>query len=136
MMVLWNYTFQGVEYMVWDAAMGDAPGTAAVELLCNRHYGIGADCLLLVDAQAALRVLAADGAERETEAMDRLVLACHLRRHGRSANAAALVKALGDQALVRMQQMEASLSCFEVRLTDTFCAKLAALDRVAETLAC
>ena len=57
-------------------------------------------------------------------------------RNHQHANAAALVKALGDQALVRMQQMEASLSCFEVRLTDTFCAKLAAMDRVAETLAC
>ena len=138
MMIVKNYTFQGVEYMVCNTAEGYVPGTAARELLADRRHGVGADRILFVNPLGGqeLQVFAADGRATEAGIHDWLIFALYLRQEGLTANAAEFARELGDQALVRVQTVLSEVSFFEAHVTTAFCHRLEAIDKGTEMMAC
>ena len=138
MMVVKNYTFQGVEYMVCSRQAVYVPGPAAMELLADRRHGVGADRILLVDVEEpqSMQVFTANGSACAATAEDWRVFACFLRQAGMTATAAVFARALGDRALVDLPVMMKEMSYFEAHVTTAFCRRLAALDKETEILAC
>ena len=138
MMIVKNFTFQGVEYMVCNTTDGYVPGMAARELLADRRHGVGADRILMVKlaGEQELQAFTADGQYAAVTAEDWLIFGLYLRQAGLSANAAGFARVLGDQALLQLQAVESKVSFFEAHVTNAFCQKLIALDKDAEMLAC
>ncbi|MBI0376838.1 diaminopimelate epimerase [Streptomyces albiflaviniger] len=71
-----------------DTALGAEPAPEAVRLLCDRHYGAGADGLLLgplespkPDTPVALRIFNADGSECEMSGNGLRMFALYLAEH-------------------------------------------------------
>ena len=135
MMLAKDFMLNDVEYIVCDATKGYAPRAAGIELLAHRRYGIGADRVMVftgTSEEPSFLLYAADGRELVPEKADYLVLAAYLGSEGIQPNVAEMVHALGDQALVAKSSLAPS---FELHVTESFCKKLRALDRRAESLA-
>lgn len=137
MQVVMNFVFKDVEYMIYEANES-MPGTAALELLCSRIHGIGADRILVfsdVQTEPAFYVFTANGRETAAAADDFLVFAHYLRQQNISINSAKFAKILGDTILVQLSEMDKNISCFEARLTPYFCDKMKQLDKNSHILA-
>lgn len=77
----------GNDYLVLEAAHLDAPLTpAAVRRLCHRHFGVGADGILLfvpaTRASFGLRIFNPDGSEAEKSGNGLRIFAKYLYQHG------------------------------------------------------
>jgi diaminopimelate epimerase len=68
-MQFFKYEGLGNDFVILDAAhVGEALGAARAVRLCDRHLGIGADGVLLVDTRASrpsMQVINADGSVPE-----------------------------------------------------------------------
>ena len=138
MQIVTNFLFEGVEYMIYEA-VGYIPGAAGIELLCSRKYGIGADRMLLFtgsQSEPSFRVFASSGEEVTAAERDVLVFAHYLRQRNISGSAAEFARALGDQALVKVGEMEKNIFSSEIHITDAFCGKMKDSDRKSNILAC
>lgn len=123
MWIVRNFTFEGVEYMVCDMQAGYVPGTAGMELLADRHLGVGADRVLLAGAGQKLRVFSAQGSEQEPDASDHLILA-----YAQQADSSRLD--------ARFQALKREISYFEAHVTQAFCRRMEEADKAAEAFAC
>ena len=76
---LTKYQALGNDYLVLDdAARFEAAAAAAVKL-CDRHFGVGSDGLLLVDAhELSVRIINPDGSEAEKSGNGLRIAAAHL----------------------------------------------------------
>ncbi|WP_196591069.1 hypothetical protein [Pectinatus frisingensis] len=138
MHVVMNFLYGDIEYMVYEA-VDYMPGSASMELLCSRKYGIGADRMLIfTDAhtEPSFRVFTAAGEEVAAVEQDFLVFAYYLRQQNVPGNAAEIVRVLGDQTLIKVKNIEKDLSTIEIHLTDNFCEKMRKLDKKNSNLAC
>ncbi|MFB7293489.1 diaminopimelate epimerase [Actinacidiphila glaucinigra] len=88
-----KYQALGNDYLIVDprdggAALGPEPAPEAVRLLCDRHYGVGADGLLFgpleppkPDTPVALRIFNADGTECGMSGNGLRMFALYLAEH-------------------------------------------------------
>jgi hypothetical protein len=138
MLIVRNFTFQDVEYMVCDTKAGYVPGMAGIELLANRRLGVGADRVLIMDTEGkpSLRAFTMHGQETAVTVEDILIAAYAVHTDGRAACAKAILKARGSQAYSRLQELAGKVDSFEAHVTDAFCRRMESLDRQVESLAC
>jgi diaminopimelate epimerase len=83
-----KYEGLGNDFIIVDAAAFAGFGPADAAQLCNRHLGIGADGVLLVDTSGthpAMKVVNADGSVPEMCGNGIRCVALHLLRQGQSA---------------------------------------------------
>jgi diaminopimelate epimerase len=97
----------GNDYIVLDAAQLSFPlSPAAVRTLCDSHFGIGSDgILLLVPGQGAdfgVRIFNPDGSEAEKSGNGIRILAKFLHDHGYTARPEFAVSTLGGVVRVRL----------------------------------
>ena len=88
-----KYQALGNDYVVLaGGALGEPPDPAVVRRICDRHYGIGADGILLDETparpgadgpRAALRIFNPDGTEAEKSGNGLRIFARYLRDRGR-----------------------------------------------------
>ncbi len=123
MWVVRNFTFKNVEYMVCNIQTGYMPGMAGLELLADRHLGVGADRILLLGPEQQLHVFSAQGCEQKPEAADRLIMAYARQTESRRLDA-------------RFQVLQREISFFEAHVTQAFCHRMEAADKSTEALAC
>src|SRR5919108_2971126 len=77
----------GNDYIVVDPDNVPFPLTRdAVRLICDRHYGVGSDGMLVVDrareADFAMRIFNPDGSDAEKSGNGIRIVAKYLREHG------------------------------------------------------
>ena len=82
---LTKYQALGNDYLVVDAPSRFDAALVATTFLCDRHLGVGADGVLLVDpAGGRVRVINPDGSEAEKSGNGLRIAAAHLvLAHGR-----------------------------------------------------
>ena len=107
-------TLDGVRYIVWDELRGTSPEKSGISLLLSARNGVGADVLLVLpkDRPLAVRAYAHDGSEVVVDNNARRVAAFVLER--------LTLLTSGMEAAT----FEATPDRVEVRLTDSFCARL------------
>ena len=107
-------TLDGVRYIVWDELQGESPRKNGVALLLSTRNGVGADTLLVLpkNRPLALRAYANDGSEIAVD------------------NGARRAASIALENLAPLANKEA-IDRVEVRLTDSFCARLFAADKTA-----
>ena len=135
MMVARNYMLHGLEYMVWNGTRGYMPGRKAIRLLAHRRSGVGADRVMVFTGsgqEPSFRLYGTDGGSLAAGREEYLILARYLRDEGIAVNAAELVRHLGAEALRAAGE---KLPSFEVRLTESFLAKLRACDEASSAVA-
>ena len=111
MLVVKNYVVNHTEYMVIHGMRDYMPGSGQEPSF--RHYG-------------------ADGRECAAGREEYLVLAHYLRDEGISANAAELVKHLGEETLSVAGE---KIPSFEIHVTESFLGKLRALEKASSAVA-
>ncbi len=135
MMVVRNYIVNDVEYMVINGIRDYMPGMEAVRLLAHYKKGVGADRVMVFTGSSqepSFRLYTSNGEVRAADRDAYVVLAHYLRKEGILANAAELVRNLGDEALT---VAGSPVSSFEVRLTDHFLGRLKACDKASSAVA-
>lgn len=99
----------GNDYIVVDAAdLGAAPSSALVRALCDRHFGVGSDGVLLADlggADFGLRIFNPDGTEAEKNGNGLRIFGAYLHGRGLVAHESFVVRLPGET--VRMQVLGA-----------------------------
>ena len=98
----------GNDYLVVDPArLAFALTPHAVRLLCDRHFGIGSDGVLAVDAERdgadfAVRIFNPDGSEAEKSGNGIRIFAKFLREHGYTDRDEFTVRTAGGVVAVRL----------------------------------
>ena len=107
-------TLDGVRYIVWDELRGISPQKSGMTLLLSDRNGVGADILLVLpkNRPLAVRAYGKDGSEVAVDEGARLVASFVLEKMTMLTS--------GTEAAA----FEATLDCVEVRLTDSFSARL------------
>ena len=107
-------TLDGVRYIVWDELRGISPQKSGMTLLLSDRNGVGADILLVLpkNRPLAVRAYGKDGSEVAVDEGARLVASFVLEKMTMLMS--------GTEAA----EFEATLDCVEVRLTDSFNARL------------
>lgn len=107
-------TLDGVRYIVWDELRGISPKKNGMTLLLSDRNGVGADVLLVLpkDRPLAVRAYAKDGSEVSIDECARRAASIVLEK--------LTMLTSGAEAI----SFEAALDRVEVRLTDSFCARL------------
>ena len=107
-------TLDSVRYIIWDELQGESPRKNGVALLLSARNGVGADTLLVLpkNRPLALRAYANDGSEIAVD------------------NGARRAASIALENLAPLANKEA-IDRVEVRLTDSFCARLFAADKTA-----
>ena len=135
MLVVKNYVVNHTEYMVIHGMRDYMPGKEAIRLLAHRRDGVGADFVMVFTGsgqEPSFRLYGADGRERAAGREEYLVLAHYLRDEGISANAAELVKHLGEETLSVAGEKIPSI---EIHVTESFLGKLRALEKASSAVA-
>ena len=107
-------TLDGVRYIVWDELRGISPQKSGMTLLLSDRNGVGADILLVLPKKRplAVRAYGKDGYEVAVDEGARLVASFVLEKMTMLTS--------GTEAA----EFEAALDSVEVRLTDSFRARL------------
>ena len=107
-------TLDGVRYIVWDELRGISPQKSGMTLLLSNRNGVGADILLVLpkNRPLAVRAYEKDGSEVAVDEGARLVASFVLEKMTMLTS--------GTEAA----EFEAALDSVEVRLTDSFRARL------------
>lgn len=107
-------TLDGVRYIVWDELRGISPQKSGMTLLLSDRNGVGADILLVLpkNRPLAVRAYGKDGSEVAVDEGARLVASFVLEKM--------TMLTCGTEAA----EFEAALDSVEVRLTDSFRARL------------
>ena len=107
-------TLDGVRYIVWDELQGISPEKCGIELLLSARNGVGADVLLVLpkNRPLAVRAYTKDGSEVSVDNNARYVAAFVIEKLTMLTSGA------------KAATFEATLDRVEVRLTDSFCARL------------
>ena len=107
-------TLDGVRYIVWDELRGISPQKSGIMLLLSDRNGVGADILLVLpkNRPLAVRAYGKDGYEVAVDEGARLVASFVLEKMTMLTS--------GTEAA----EFEAALDSVEVRLTDSFRARL------------
>lgn len=107
-------TLDGVRYIIWDELRGMSPKRNGMSLLLSDRDGVGADVLLVLPGERplAVRAYGKDGAETALDAGARRAVAFALE------NLALPLPGSEDE------MRESEQDRVEVRLTDSFCARL------------
>ncbi len=135
MMVVRNYVIHGMEYMVVNGIRDYMPGREAIRLLAHRRSGVGADRVIVFTGsgqEPSFRLWGADGEICAAGKEEYLVLAHYLRSEGIAVNAAEFVRYLGDGILSVTGE---KLSTIEIRITESFLAKLRDRDEASSAVA-
>ena len=111
---LGKITLDGVRYIVWDEMRGSSPKKSGIALLLSDRNGVGADVLLVLpkNRPLAVRAYGKDGSEVAVDDS-----ACR-------AASLVLEKLTLLTSGAEAEMFEAALDRVEVRLTDSFCARL------------
>ncbi len=113
----------GTQYLLWNAAAGTRPATAAIRLLLDGKAGVGGHHLLVVDTcRETIRLFDAAGEKIALDAVALYTASLWLARAGQAARAAALLDTLPAAACQRLSAEAARH--IEVRLTDVFFRRL------------
>jgi diaminopimelate epimerase len=103
-----KYQALGNDYLVLELAKSDMPSTAIVRALCDRHYGVGSDGILVAGAPTAagfsLRIFNPDGSEAEKSGNGLRIFARYLWDTGKVAAATFEVATKGG--VVRCQVLD------------------------------
>ncbi len=107
-------TLDGVRYIVWDELRGASPEKSGMKLLLSDRNGVGADVLLVLPQgrPLAVRSYAKDGSETVVDECARRAASIVIEKLTMLTSGAADLT------------FEVSPDCVEVRLTDSFCARL------------
>ena len=107
-------TLDGVRYIVWDELRGISPQKSGISLLLSDRNGVGADVLLVLpeNRPLAVRAYGKEGSEVAVDAGARRVASFVLEK--------LTMLTSGTEAA----EFEAALDSVEVRLTDSFRARL------------
>ncbi|MCS6781734.1 MAG: diaminopimelate epimerase [Gloeomargarita sp. SKYBB_i_bin120] len=106
----WKYQALGNDYLVLDPAQGgDILQPWLVERLCHRHFGVGADGVLLgplpaPNADFGVRIFNPDGSEAEKSGNGLRIFARYLWDRGLVGEAPFQVQTLGGRVSVQVQQ--------------------------------
>lgn len=96
-----KYQALGNDYLVLELEHPGTPSSALVQLLCDRHYGVGADGILLADLESndglSLRIFNPDGSEAEKSGNGLRIFARYLWDSGRAGSEAFDVVTKGGQ---------------------------------------
>jgi diaminopimelate epimerase len=95
-----KYHGLGNDYLVIDPAQCPfEPTPAAVRAVCDRHFGVGSDGILLADpARLALRIFNPDGSEAEKSGNGLRIFAWFLYEHGHVDRLPFPIRTLGGTA--------------------------------------
>jgi len=135
MMVVKNYVIHDVEYMVVNGIRDYMPGREGIRLLAHRRSGVGADRVILFTGsgqEPSFRLYGASGEMCVAGRDEYLILAHYLRSEGIAVNAAEFVRYLGDEV---MSVTSEKISTIEIRITDSFLAKLKERDEASSAVA-
>ena len=107
-------TLDGVRYIVWDELRGISPEKSGITLLLSDRNGVGADVLLVLpkNRPLAVRAYGKDGSEVVVDEGARLAVSIVLGK-------LTMLRSGAEAAT-----FDATLDRVEVRLTDSFCARL------------
>lgn len=111
-------TINGVRYIIWDEARGGCPDASGISLLLSARDGIGADILLVLpkDRPLAVCAYASDGHKTSVGG------------GARHAVSISLKKSASPISEAKFFPIEKPVDYVEVRLTDSFCARLFATE--------
>lgn len=94
----------GNDYLVVDPAdLPFAVTPARVRLLCDRHYGVGSDGLLLLDGELSLRIVNPDGSEAEKSGNGLRIFAKWLYDTGRVRSERFTIRTPGGSGAVEIE---------------------------------
>ncbi len=121
MMVVMNYLFEGIEYMVCSSEDVQGIGSEGLALLADRRHGVGADKIIIANGSAygSFEVYGKDGGRISADAEAWKVMAVHARRTGLVLDSQKLARAIGENA-IETQPM----SVAEIHVTNYFCGVL------------
>ena len=107
-------TLEGVRYIVWDELQGISPQKNGIAILLSDRNGVGADVLLVLpkNRPLAVRAYGKDGSEMVVD------------EGARRAASIVLEKLTMLRSSAEAATFDATLDRVEVRLTDSFCARL------------
>ena len=107
-------TLEGVRYIVWDELQGISPQKNGIAILLSDRNGVGADVLLVLpkNRPLAVRAYGKDGSEMVVD------------EGARRAASVVLEKLTMLRSSAEAATFDATLDRVEVRLTDSFCARL------------
>ncbi len=107
-------TINGVRYIIWDEARGGCPDASGIRLLLSARDGVGADTLLALPKDHPLAVCAYASDGHKTSVSD----------DARHAVSISLEKSAAPISEAKFFHIEKPVDYVEVRLTDSFCARL------------
>ena len=107
-------TINGVRYIIWDEARGGCPDASGIRLLLSARDGVGADILLTLPKDHPLAVCAYANDGHKTSVSD----------DARHAVSISLEKTAAPISEAKFFHIEKPVDYVEVRLTDSFCARL------------
>jgi diaminopimelate epimerase len=101
-----KYQALGNDYLVLELAESDAPSPALMRALCDRHYGVGSDGVLIPGPGSAthfsLRIFNPDGSEAEKSGNGLRIFARYLWDTGKVTDAAFEVATKGGMVRCRV----------------------------------
>lgn len=128
-MILKIYDLMGIEYMVYDVEENKMEfDTEQIQLLCNRHNGVGADRFVMIirTRQQHISFCMCDEAGKSVEISDKdkRFFACYLKDQGYTRKQAEVVGMLGNKVILDLQMAVEKALVTEVRLTDAFVQRM------------
>ena len=129
MMVVMNYLFEGIEYMVCSSEDVQDISSEGLALLADRRHGVGADKIIVANTGSAycgFEVFDKDGEHSPAGAEEWKVMAAHARRTGLVLDAQKLAHAVGESAIE-----ELPMGVAEIHVTNYFCGVLKESNKVA-----
>ena len=107
-------TINGVRYLIWNEALGSRPDASGMQLLLSARDGVGADILLVLPKNHPLAVCAYANDGHKIS----------VGEEARRAVSIFLQKSTAPLSKAQIFPAKTSVDYIEVRLTDSFCARL------------